>query len=153
VHTDQESRVWIERLCSRGAERDGALAELHVLLLRGARFEVNRRRAASPQLRGGDYEDLVQQSADDALVAIVRKLGEFRGESRFTTWVYKFALYEAATKMRRWAWQGREIQLDAEAWPLIVDDRQRTAQQSVETSDRLTTTSARTSVRCSSRSH
>ena len=123
---------------SRGAERDAALVELHALLLRAARFEVNRRRAASPQLRGGDDDDLAQQSADDALVAILRKLGEFRGESRFTTWAYKFALYEAAAKMRKRAWQGREIQLDAEAWPLIVDDHQRTAQQSVETSDRLT---------------
>ena len=137
AHTDQESRVWIERLSSSGTERDGALLDLHALLLRAARFEVNRRRAGSQQLHG-DGDDLAQQSADDALVAILRKLGEFRGESRFTTWAYKFALYEAAAKMRRRAWHGREIQLDAEAWPLIVDDQQRTAQQSVETSDRLT---------------
>ena len=139
AHTDQQSRVWIERLSSYGAERDGALLDLHALLLRAARFEVNRRRGGSQQLHGDGYnDDLAQQSADDALVAILRKLGEFRGESSFTTWAYKFALYEAATKMRRLAWQGREIQLDAEAWPLIVDDHQRTAQQSVETSDRLT---------------
>ena len=138
VHTDQESRVWVERLSSRGGERDAALAELHALLLRAARFEVNRRRAAAPQLRGGDYDDLAQQSADDALVAILRKLGEFRGESHFRTWAYKFALYEAAAKVRKRAWQGREIQLEAETWPLIVDDHQRTAQQSLETTDRLT---------------
>jgi RNA polymerase sigma-70 factor, ECF subfamily len=138
ARAEQESRLWIERLSATGAERDAALVELHALLLRAARFEVNRRRAASPQLRGGDFEDLAQQSADDALVAILRKLGDFRGESRFTTWAYKFALYEAATKVRKRSWQGREITLTAEAWPLIADDRQRTAQQSVETTDRLT---------------
>ena len=63
---------------------------------------------------------------------------DFRGESRFTTWAYKFALYEAATKVRKRSWQGREVTLTAEAWPLVADDQQRTAQQSVETTDRLT---------------
>jgi RNA polymerase sigma-70 factor (ECF subfamily) len=51
------------------------------------------------------------------LVAILAKLDQFRGESRFTTWAYKFALYEAAAKVRRRAWQGREIPLAADAWP------------------------------------
>ena len=138
ARAEQESRVWIERLGATGTEREAALAELHALLLRAARFEVGRRLAASPQLRGGDHDDLAQQSADDALVAILRKLGDFRGESRFTTWAYKFALYEAATKVRKRAWQEREIPLTDEAWPLISDDRQRTAQQSVETTERLT---------------
>ena len=138
ARAEQESHAWIERLGATGAERDAALAELHALLLRAARFEVNRRRAASPHLRGGDYDDLAHQSADDALVAILAKLSDFRGESRFTTWAYKFALYEAATKVRKRSWQGREVTLTAEAWPLVADDQQRTAQQSVETTDRLT---------------
>ena len=84
--------------------------ELHALLLRAARFEIGRR-AGSGKLRGGDYDDLAQQSADDALVVILRKLDDFRGESRFTTWAYKFALYEAAAKVRKRSWQGREIPL------------------------------------------
>ncbi|HMH47735.1 MAG TPA: sigma-70 family RNA polymerase sigma factor, partial [Solirubrobacteraceae bacterium] len=102
-----------------------------------ARFEIGRR-SGSRTLRGGDYDDLAQQSADDALVAILRKLDDFRGESRFTTWAYKFALYEAAAKVRKRSWQGREIPLSPEAWPLIADDHQRTAQQAVETTDRFT---------------
>jgi RNA polymerase sigma-70 factor (ECF subfamily) len=130
--------MWIERLSAPGAERDAALAELHALLLRAARFEVGRRRAGSPHLRGGDHDDLAQQSANDALVSILHKLGDFRGESRFTTWAYKFALYEAAAKVRKRSWQGREVPLTDEAWPLISDDHQHTAQQSVETAERLT---------------
>jgi RNA polymerase sigma-70 factor (ECF subfamily) len=108
-------RDWLDRLSSSGHVRDAALAELHALLVRAARFEVQRR-ARSRQLRGGDLEDLAQQCADDALVAILAKLGDFRGESRFTTWAYKFALYEAAATVRKRAWQGREIPLEAEAW-------------------------------------
>jgi RNA polymerase sigma-70 factor (ECF subfamily) len=116
-HIDQDSREWLERLCRTGAEREEAIAELHRLLVRAASFEINRRRAALPALRGRDREDLAQQSADDALVAILAKLDRFRGESRFTTWAYKFALYEAAAKVRRRAWQDREIPVTAEAWP------------------------------------
>lgn len=130
--------MWVERLSTAGAERDAALADLHALLLGAARFEVSRRFAASPQLRGGDQDDLAQQSANDALVSILRKLDDFRGESRFTTWAYKFALYEAATKVRKRSWQGREIPLIDEAWPLISDDHQHTAQESVEMTERLT---------------
>jgi RNA polymerase sigma-70 factor, ECF subfamily len=117
---DDESRAWLRRLRAEGPEREQALAELHDLLLRAARFEVSRRRAAAPHLRGSDYDDLAHHSADDALVAILAKLDRYRGDSRFTTWAYKFALLEAAVKVRRRAWQGREVPLDAERWPLFA---------------------------------
>jgi RNA polymerase sigma-70 factor, ECF subfamily len=115
-----ESRRWLERLGGPdGAVRDAAVAELHALLLKAARFEVDRRRASLPHLRGDDHEDLAQQSADDALVAVLAKLDQFRGESRFSTWAYKFALLEAAVKVRRRAWQGREIPLEDAAWSTL----------------------------------
>jgi RNA polymerase sigma-70 factor (ECF subfamily) len=119
--TEDTSQLWLDRLTASGAKRDEAVVELHALLLKAARFEVNRRRATLPHLRGGDHEDLAQQSADDALLAILNKLGEFRGDSRFTTWAYKFALLEAAVKVRRRAWQGREIPLEDEAWSALAD--------------------------------
>jgi RNA polymerase sigma-70 factor (ECF subfamily) len=117
---DADSRRWLEELGGSGAVRDAAVARLHALLLRAARFEVSRRRAALSHLRGGDHDDLAQQSADDALVAVLAKLGDFRGDSRFTTWAYKFALYEAAVKLRRRAWQDRELPLEPEGWSLIA---------------------------------
>jgi RNA polymerase sigma-70 factor (ECF subfamily) len=133
---DPDSRAWLRRLRAEGAEREQALTELRDLLLRAARFEVARRRAGMPELRGGDHDDLAQQSANDALVAILAKLGDYRGESRFTTWAYKFALYEAAANLRRRAWQGRELPLEAESWPLIADTRT-TPDEDVETSELL----------------
>jgi RNA polymerase sigma-70 factor (ECF subfamily) len=117
---DPESRVWVESLHAAGAERDEAVARLHELLLRGARFEIHRRRAGLPHLRGDDFDDLAHQSAHDALMALLRKLGDFRGESRFTTWAYKFVLLEAAVKLRRRAWQGRELPLASEGWEALV---------------------------------
>ena len=118
---DAESLAWLERLRSDGPTYDQALLELRGLLLGAARFEVNRRRASMPHLRGDDHDDVAQQSANDALVAILRKLESFRGDSRFTTWAYKFALLEAGVRLRRLAWQSREIPLESEGWSLIAD--------------------------------
>jgi len=120
VPPDVESAAWLRRLRASGHERELAVGELRALLLRAARFEVRRRAAMLAHLRGGDEEDLAQHSADDALMAILAKLDGYRGESRFTTWAYKFALLEAAVKVRRRAWQNREVPLEADHWHLLA---------------------------------
>jgi RNA polymerase sigma-70 factor (ECF subfamily) len=116
---DPESREWLRSLGSHGRERDEAIARLHELLLRAARFEVARRRPTLAHLRGNDLDDVANQAADDALVSILARLDSFRGASRFTTWAYKFALLEAAVKLRRRAWQGREVPLEPETWTIF----------------------------------
>ena len=116
---DPESREWLRALRSDGREYEDAVARLHELLLRGARFECARRRPTLPHLRGNDLDDVANQAADDALVSVLGRLDSFRGASRFTTWAYKFALLEAAVKLRRRAWQGREIPLEPETWSLF----------------------------------
>jgi RNA polymerase sigma-70 factor (ECF subfamily) len=92
--------------------------------LRAARFEVSRRRAALSHVRGEELDDLALQAADDALVAVLAKLDDYRGASRFTTWAYKFALFEAGVRLRRRAWQEREVVLEPKAWPLMADSGQ-----------------------------
>ena len=114
-------RNWVDALTGEGVERDEALGDLHDLLLRAARFELGRRRAALSHVRGEDIDDLAMQAADDALVALLGKLHTYRGASRFTTWAYKFALLEAGVKVRRRAWQGREVVLEPESWPVLAD--------------------------------
>jgi RNA polymerase sigma-70 factor, ECF subfamily len=116
---DGASRQWLARLRGEGAEHDDAVARLHALLLRAAHFEVARRRPTLPHLRGNDLDDIAMQAADDALMSVLRRLDDFRGASRFTTWVYKFALLEAAVKLRKRAWQGREVPLEPETWSLF----------------------------------
>jgi RNA polymerase sigma-70 factor (ECF subfamily) len=133
---DTESRAWLERLAPDSREREAAVGALHALLLKAARFEVNRRRASYPHLRPGDCDDLAHQSADDALVAVLGKLDDFRGDSRFTTWAYKFALFEAGVKTRRRAWQGREVQLEPESWDLLAHANSN-PQEDVETAELL----------------
>jgi RNA polymerase sigma-70 factor, ECF subfamily len=120
AHLDEESQAWLRDLRSDGSTRDEAIVRLHALLLRAARFEIARRRPTLPHLRGADLDDIAFQAADDALMSVLRRLDDFRGASRFTTWVYKFGLLEAAVKLRKRAWQGRETPLEPETWDLFA---------------------------------
>jgi RNA polymerase sigma-70 factor, ECF subfamily len=116
-----DSRAWLRALRGAGPERDAAIGRLHGLLARAARYEVSRRRAALSHVRGDELEDIALQAADDALVAVLAKLDDYRGASRFTTWAYKFALLEAGVRLRRRAWQEREVVLEPESWPMMAD--------------------------------
>jgi RNA polymerase sigma-70 factor (ECF subfamily) len=120
---DAESRRWVAALSADGPERDQAIERLHALLRRAARFEIERRGRAFASESRGDLDDLAMQAAADALMAVIRKLHTYRGDSRFTTWAYKFALLEAAVKVRRRAWQGRELPLEEDGWARLRDRR------------------------------
>jgi RNA polymerase sigma-70 factor (ECF subfamily) len=109
---DPESRAWLEALDSDGSRRDEAIARLYALLLREARFEVRRRTASLAHPSGRDLDDLAVQAADDAVVAILAKLGQFRGDSLFTTWARRFAQYEAPAKIRRRLGRNRDLPMD-----------------------------------------
>jgi RNA polymerase sigma-70 factor, ECF subfamily len=116
---DDDSQAWIDALTAAGRPRDEAVGSLHALLLRAARFEVRRRYASFTHLSPLDIADLATQAADDALVSVLAHLQDFRGLSRFTTWAYKFALVEAAVKVRRAAWRDREVPMAPEDWALL----------------------------------
>jgi RNA polymerase sigma-70 factor (ECF subfamily) len=118
---DVDSREWPRSLRADGRTGEEAVARLHALLLRAARFEVARRRPSLPHLRGDELDDIALEAADDALVSVLRRLDDFRGDSRFSTWVYKFALLETAVKLRKRAWQARELPVEPEAWSLFAN--------------------------------
>jgi RNA polymerase sigma-70 factor, ECF subfamily len=122
--SDTDSREWLATLRSTDARTHAeAVGRLHELLLRAARFEVHRRAGGARHVGREQLDDVAHQSAHDALVAVLAKLDDFRGESRFTTWAYKFALLEAGVKMRRRAWNDREVTLDPAGWPAFADPR------------------------------
>jgi RNA polymerase sigma-70 factor, ECF subfamily len=112
---DSESAEWLQALASTGPRREAAQARLHELLLRIARREAARR---GPQLTisGPELDDVAHQAAADALLAITAKLGQFRGDSRFTTWAYKFVMFEVSAKIGRHFWRHPAVPLGAEDW-------------------------------------
>jgi RNA polymerase sigma factor (sigma-70 family) len=112
---DDASAAWLSALGATGAEREAARGRLHDLLLRIARSEVDRR---SGQLRvtGAELDDIAYQAAADAMLAVLAKLPTFRGDSRFTTWAYKFVMFEVSTKIGRHFWRHATVPMDAEDW-------------------------------------
>ena len=120
ARTDAETADWVRVLAGAGPERDAALVRLHAMLVRIARAEVARR---GPRLRisGPELDDLAYQAAADALLAITGKIGQFRGESRFTTWACKFVIFEVSAKCGRHFWRRPAVSLDAEDWDRLPD--------------------------------
>ena len=112
---DAESAEWLQALASTGSGREAALARLHERLLRIARREAARR-APRLAISGPELDDVAHQAAADALLAISAKIGQFRGESRFTTWAYKFVIFEVSAKIGRHFWRHPVVPLDAEDW-------------------------------------
>jgi RNA polymerase sigma-70 factor, ECF subfamily len=105
VPGDPVSRRWVEQLRPDHARHEQAVATLHDLLRRAALHELHRRRGQLPALAGPEFDDVAQQCADDAVVNVLTKLDDFKGLSRFTTWAYKFAIFEVSSKLARHAWR------------------------------------------------
>jgi RNA polymerase sigma-70 factor (ECF subfamily) len=117
---EQTSAYWVRALSGSGSEHDAAVTQLHALMLRVCRGEVNRRRAQLGVV-GPELEDLAYQAAADATMAVTAKVASFRGDSRFTTWAYKFAVFEVSTKVGRHFWMTRTTPLDQEDWDRLPD--------------------------------
>jgi RNA polymerase sigma-70 factor (ECF subfamily) len=117
---DSESAHWVHALRARGPEREAALSDLHARLVRIARSELHRRNFSSP-IVGVELDDLAHHAAADALLAIDAKLDGFRGESRFTTWAYKFVVFEVSNKIGRHFWRHPSVAMDAEDWERLPD--------------------------------
>jgi RNA polymerase sigma-70 factor (ECF subfamily) len=117
---DPDSAEWLRALEGTEADREAACLRLHAMLLRIARHEV-RRRGSDLQIAGPELDDVAHQAAADAMVAILAKAGQFRGESRFTTWAYKFVIFEVSTKIGRHFWRNRTVEMDEEDWSRLPD--------------------------------
>jgi RNA polymerase sigma-70 factor, ECF subfamily len=113
---DAASHRWVQQLRSGHPRREQAVAALHDVLARAARHELGRRRGQLGGVTGPEFDDLAQQCADDAILNVLRKLDDFRGLSRFTTWAYKFAIFEVSAKVARHAWQHQPPAAEEPAW-------------------------------------
>jgi RNA polymerase sigma-70 factor, ECF subfamily len=115
---DEESSAWLRRL--GGRERQAAERDLYARLVRIALAEVRRRSARTP-VTGPELDDVAHQAAGDAMLAILAKLGDFRGESRFITWAYRFVILEVSAKLGRHYWRNPSAALDAGQWERLPD--------------------------------
>ena len=107
---------WLHDLNATGGVQEAALADLREILLRAALYFFSR----SPGDFGGlSHDEVLQQAEDcaqDALIAVMDHLQDFRGDSKFSTWAYKFAINKALMAARRERWKGVSLdQLDSQS--------------------------------------
>lgn len=102
---DPSSRRWLAHLRPGHPDHDRAVTALHDVLHRAAVSELSRRRHRLWSISGPEFDDLALQAANDAVVAVLAKLDEFRGHSRFTTWAYSFVALEVSSKVARHRWR------------------------------------------------
>ena len=96
-------------LRSDGEAQAAVLSDLRAYLLRAALYTLRRTRSVQ-QAPAGQAEQVAEDCAQDALSTILGHLDEFRGDARFTTWAYKFAVHAAFVAARRERWE--QISLD-----------------------------------------
>jgi RNA polymerase sigma-70 factor (ECF subfamily) len=92
---------WLHELTASGALQESAISELRDLLLRAVLFFFSRNLGDFEKLSRAEILQLAEDCAQDALIAVLNHLSDFRGDSRFTTWAYKFAINMALMTARR----------------------------------------------------
>lgn len=108
-----DDQRWVDGLSDDGLDHERTCRDLHAILLGAARFEVAQRRRAH-QVAGADLDDIACEAASDALLLVIRKAGEFRGDSRFTTWATRFVGFEVRAKLRQYMARHRMVGLAPE---------------------------------------
>jgi RNA polymerase sigma-70 factor (ECF subfamily) len=142
VPLDAESRRWVQHLRAGHPGRDRAIAGLTDLLHRVALSELGRRRHRLGWVSGREFSDLAQQAAGDATIKVLDHLDDFRGLSRFTTWAYKFAVFEVSATVAQHAWR-RQAPSDADlAWDQLPDAATPSAEDQVHRHAQLRALSA-----------
>jgi RNA polymerase sigma-70 factor, ECF subfamily len=138
----RDSEQWVERLQLGHPRRDQTVAELHELLLRVAFYELSRRRGQLRSISGPEFDDLAQQAANDALMNVLARLGDFRGLSRFTTWAYKFVMFEVSGKVARHTWRRQPPSREEPVFEQLPDSLAPHADDRLEQQEQLKALSA-----------
>src|SRR5687768_5201803 len=109
IHLMSNTRTndeWLYNLRASGASQDAAIADLRELLLRAVLFFFNRNLDDFRSLARDEILQLAEDCAQEALISVMNHLSDFRGDSKFTTWAYKFAVNKALMAARHERWKG-----------------------------------------------
>ena len=106
----RSNQEWFDALSNQGMQQGEALEELRRLLLRAALYTLVTHLTDLQEMSENERVALAEECGQEALMAVLGRLGDFRGDSKFTTWVYKFGVNIALSRSRRWRW--KQVSLD-----------------------------------------
>ena len=100
---------WLADLRSTQRQAE-ALADLRQYLVRAVALYIERHHEDLTFLDTSAAQHLAEDLAQEALLQIQANLDTFRGESKFTTWAYRFVINMAATELRRSRWRNVSLE-------------------------------------------
>ena len=106
----RSNQEWFDALSNQGMQQGEALEELRRLLLRAALYTLVTHLTDLQEMSENERVALAEECAQEALMVVLGRLGDFRGDSKFTTWVYNFGVNIALSRSRRWRW--KQVSLD-----------------------------------------
>ncbi len=112
TRTNQE---WLSDLHASGVVQESAITELRSILLRASLFFFSRNQGDFEGLSRDEILQRAEDCAQDALIAVLQHLQDFRGDSKFSTWAYKFAINIALMAARHERWKGVSLDELADA--------------------------------------
>lgn len=121
VDVAAENAKWVNGLALNAVNYEKNVNKLYGILLKMAYAEA-RRKGARIQLAGPELDDIAHQAAADSTLTICRKVTDFRGDCRFTTWAYKFVAYDVSSKVNRHHWQRAHVSIDENDWTAWRED-------------------------------
>lgn len=130
--SSRSNQEWLHDLTAGGISQASAISDLRELLLRASLFFFSRNLR---DFAGDSREEILQKAEDcaqDALIAVLAHLSDFRGDSKFSTWAYKFAINISLTASRHERWKG--VSLDELSDP---DERSVSSWMGLDKSDDL----------------
>lgn len=101
---------WLSQLRAEGTpEQAEAIEDLRQYLLRAVLYFFSQNPGDLRSLARNELEQVAQDLAQDALLTILKNLDVFRGESKFTTWAYRFAINMSLVEARRQRWKNYSL--------------------------------------------
>ena len=107
---DRSNDDWLQTLSERPGEAQAeALQDLRDFLLRAVLVYISLHRGELTGWSRQAIHHLAEDLAQEALLDIRAHLDTFRGESKFTTWAYRFVINRAASELRRQRYQNQSL--------------------------------------------
>ncbi len=118
---DRSNEEWLWALAEQSSEaRSEALEDLRDFLMRAVLVYLSQQRSELTDWSRQDVRDLAEDLTQEAIVEIRESLTSFRGESKFTTWAYRFVINRAASELRRRRYQNVSLDRLREEGPSLL---------------------------------
>lgn len=104
---------WLADLRDGAAKQAEALRDLRTRIKRSIYYYLSQERSDLRTLSQAQLDQMADDLAQDATMRVLANLGNFRGESQFTTWANRIATRVAISELRRARY--RDFSLDSMA--------------------------------------